>query len=153
MTVPALFRSSNQSRWSHNYMFKEHQSVLVWLRNSLAATVSSIASLSLLTTCSANKTFYSIFHMCLNMQHELFIYRFFPKRIFRQTICRFSGVFFWGGVHPWHMEVLGPGTESKPQLQQCWILNPLCCTGDQTCTATETTPDLKPLHHSRNFQI
>ena len=24
--------------------------------------------------------------------------------------------------HPWHMEVPRPGTESKPQLRQCWIL-------------------------------
>ena len=26
--------------------------------------------------------------------------------------------------HPQHIEVLGPGIESKPQLQQCWILYP-----------------------------
>ena len=38
-----------------------------------------------------------------------------------------------GGSHLWHIEVPGPGIESepqlqpKPQLQQCWILNPLCC--------------------------
>ena len=35
-------------------------------------------------------------------------------------------------LNPWHMEVPGPGTESKPQLQpmpqlqQCQVLNPLC---------------------------
>ena len=26
--------------------------------------------------------------------------------------------------HPWHMEVPGPGIESKPQLQPLWILYP-----------------------------
>ena len=41
----------------------------------------------------------------------------------------FSFFFLW--LHSWHMEVLGPGMEFKPQLwpiphlRQCWILNPL----------------------------
>ena len=43
-----------------------------------------------------------------------------------------------GGLHLWHMKVPRPETGSKPQLQpmsqleQCWILNPLCQDGDQT---------------------
>jgi len=32
-------------------------------------------------------------------------------------------IFLW--PHPQHMETPGPGTESKPQLWQCWTLNPL----------------------------
>ena len=44
--------------------------------------------------------------------------------------------------HPWHMDVSGPGIESKPlrcpspQLWQRWILNPLSWAGDGTCAAT-----------------
>ena len=54
------------------------------------------------------------------------------------------------------MDVPGPGIESElelrpmPQLQQCWILNPLCQARDQTCItvlprrhcATATPPHL-----------
>jgi len=55
--------------------------------------------------------------------------------------------FFIFQPFPQHMEVPGPRIESElqlqrtPQLQQHWILNPLCQAGDPTCTATETTPD------------
>lgn len=51
------------------------------------------------------------------------------------------------------MEVHGPGIKSKPEqqsmpeLQQCWILNPLHQAMDQTGTSTET---FYLLHHSRN---
>ena len=47
--------------------------------------------------------------------------------------------YFYFFVAPWDMEVPGPGIRSKlqlqpiPQLRPCWILNPLCQTGDQTC--------------------
>ena len=37
--------------------------------------------------------------------------------------------FFLFQLHPKHMEILGPGIESKPQLQQHWSLNPLCPIG------------------------
>ena len=46
--------------------------------------------------------------------------------------------FFWGG-HPTASGVAGLGIRSKlqlwpmPQLQQCWILNPLCQAGDWAC--------------------
>ena len=45
------------------------------------------------------------------------------------------------------IEIPGPGIESElqlptmPQLQQCWILNPLCWTGDQTHTSAVTQAD------------
>ena len=51
--------------------------------------------------------------------------------------------FLW--PHPWHMEVSGPGIESKPQLwpmlQQGYILNPLGQAEDWTHTVTETMWD------------
>ena len=43
-------------------------------------------------------------------------------------------LFFWPLL--WHVEVLGPGTEPESQLPptsqlwQCWILNPLCHSGN-----------------------
>lgn len=74
-----------------------HTVIIICLRNISAGllgcssvTTSRAAPLSLPTASSTDSTFYSISHMCLNMQHELFIYRFFPKRILRQIICRFS---------------------------------------------------------------
>ena len=62
----------------------------------------------------------------------------------------FEGVFcfvFLSWLHPQHMEIPGPGTESEPhlqpmpQLQQHRILNPLCQARDQTCANSETTQD------------
>ena len=46
--------------------------------------------------------------------------------------------FFWGGPHPQHMDVPGPGVKPEPQLRptpELWqhqILHPLCQAGDQT---------------------
>ena len=63
-------------------------------------------------------------------------------------------LFFFLRALPWHKEVLGPGTESEPQLQpmlQAGSLNPLCRARDRTSITTETT-DLNPLCHSRNSQ-
>ena len=37
---------------------------------------------------------------------------------------------------PWHMEVLRPGFESEPQLQQCQILQPTALGRDGTHTST-----------------
>ena len=37
-----------------------------------------------------------------------------------------------------------------PQLQQCWILNPVHWARDQTGTSPETSWIINPLHHSRN---
>ena len=54
------------------------------------------------------------------------------------------------------MEVPGPRTDSKPQLQpmpQLWqhqILNPTFQTGDRTHASTKTHQTLNPLGHSRN---
>ena len=58
--------------------------------------------------------------------------------------------------HPAAYGVPGPGTryepqsQPKPQLWQCWILNPLCQARDWTCVPH--TPKMLPipLHHSRN---
>ena len=50
--------------------------------------------------------------------------------------------FFW--LHPWHVEVSRPGIESHlqlwpiPQLQQHWILKPLCWAGVWTCASIVT---------------
>ena len=58
--------------------------------------------------------------------------------------------------HPLHMEVTGPGIESKfrlrpkPQLRPCWNLNPLRQAGDQTSVSTETSWINNPLCHGRN---
>ena len=53
--------------------------------------------------------------------------------------------FFFFFLNQQYMEVLRPGIESEPQLlqtmqqlQQCWILNPLCWARDQTCASAET---------------
>ena len=51
-------------------------------------------------------------------------------------VCMYVCMYVW--PHSWHMEVPGLGIESKPQLQQCQILNPLCRAGDQTCATTAT---------------
>ena len=40
--------------------------------------------------------------------------------------------------HPQYMEVPGPGVESKLQLWQCWILNPLLRAGDWTWASAAT---------------
>ena len=54
------------------------------------------------------------------------------------------------------MEVPGPGTESKPelqlmsQLQKCWILNPPHQARDQIGTSTETSQIINSLCHSGN---
>ena len=61
---------------------------------------------------------------------------------------------FW--LPPGHMEVPGPGIESKselrprPQLQQHQILNPLCWAGDQTSASTETSWIINSLCNSGN---
>ena len=66
-------------------------------------------------------------HIHIYIHTNMYIYTYTPLQ------CSFS---FWGGAHQRHMEVPGPGTESKLQLQltsqlpQHWILN--------------------PMHHSRN---
>ena len=51
-------------------------------------------------------------------------------------VCVFFG-------HPMAYGFPGPGTIAKleqpmPQLQQCWILNPLCLAGDWTCCCRDT---------------
>ena len=57
------------------------------------------------------------------------------------------------------MDVPGPGIESElelrpmPQLQQCWILNPLCQARDRTGASTEISQIINPLHHSKNSNI
>ena len=72
-----------------------------------------------------------------------------------QWLTPFFFFFFFSFLAtPWHIEVPGRGTESQlelqpmPQLWQCWILNPLCRTQDQThiLATTETLPI--PLSHS-----
>ena len=60
-------------------------------------------------------------------------------------------IFFFFLVHPQHMEVPGPRTESEPQLQQCWILNPLHWARDQSGNATEKSQIINPLYHSGNY--
>ena len=48
----------------------------------------------------------------------------------------FSFSFFFFLAAPQHMEFPGQGSDlsnPSPQLQQLWILNPLCQAGDQTC--------------------
>ena len=53
-------------------------------------------------------------------------------------------------MHAWHMEVPGPGTESKLHLQQHQTFNSLPWAGDRTGTSTETHWIMNLLHHSRN---
>lgn len=53
------------------------------------------------------------------------------------------------GLYPRHMEVprardpiqAGASTYLRPQLQQCWVINPLHGAGDQTQPSTEKKPD------------
>ena len=76
-------------------------------------------------------------------------------------VCpNFPFFFFLFQLHPWHVEVPGPGIKSElqlqpmPQLQQCWICNPLHQTRDGTHTTTEkTTTGHYPLCHSGNSQL
>ena len=58
-----------------------------------------------------------------------------------------------------YMEVSGPGIKSepglwpRPQLQQCWILNPLCWAGNGTGTSYRDKPQvINTLHHCGNSQ-
>ena len=53
-----------------------------------------------------------------------------------------------------HMEVPGPRSEPKPelQLQRCQILSPLYRAGDQTSASTERSCITNPLHHSGKAQ-
>ena len=48
----------------------------------------------------------------------------------------FFSLFFW--PHPQHMEVPRSGTESEPQLRQCWIFNTLCRAGVRTWASATT---------------
>ena len=66
-------------------------------------------------------------------------------------------------LHPWHMEVPRPGTESEHSCNprhSCGntrFFNPLCWAGDQTSVSTETCTTsigfLTPLHHSRKSKV
>ena len=63
-----------------------------------------------------------------------------PREIFFFLVCLSFGAFFvsfW--LHPWHKEILGPGTESvsqqlpKPLQRQSRIFNLLCHQGTPVC--------------------
>ena len=51
---------------------------------------------------------------------------------------------------PQHMEFLGQGSDPKPQLRQCQILNPLCGAGSNLHPSTFRMLWI-PLHHSGNY--
>ena len=81
-------------------------------------------------------------------------------------------MFFFLGLHPWHMEVPRIGVESELQLPdytpaiatqdpnhicdlyytslQCQILNPLIEARDQTCILMDINQVLNPLSHNGN---
>ena len=93
-------------------------------------------------------------HPCLVPDLRGNVFTFSPLNIVLAIVCHIWLLLCWGrfplcsllffrgeGSHLWHMEVPGLGTESKPQLWQCWILKPLQWTGDRTCAATETMLD------------
>ena len=78
---------------------------------------------------------------------------------FPYNIASFSFSLFLLWPHLQHMEAPGPGVETKlevrptPQLQQHWILNPLCWAGDQSRDSTETIWIINTLHHCGNSPI
>ena len=54
-------------------------------------------------------------------------------------VCVYIYIYiFFKQLHLQHMEIPGPGTELEPQLQQCWILNPLQWAGDPTHASAVT---------------
>ena len=69
--------------------------------------------------------------------------------VWKQTLCDSSCPKYIHFTTPWHMEVLGPGIESKPQPQIVpqlwphWILNPLCQVRDWTCISAVTSTWLR----------
>ena len=64
---------------------------------------------------------------------------------------------FWPSLQ--HMDSPRPSMEFEPelqptpQLQQCWLLNPLCRAMGPTRTSTETSQIINPLCHSRNSSL
>ena len=71
-------------------------------------------------------------------------------QMFINTEFKIGNFFFHFWPFPRHMEVPWPGIKSKPQLQQHWILNPLCWAGDWTGASKETSWIINPLYRSRN---
>ena len=65
-------------------------------------------------------------------------------------------LFFWPPCDMWKFPSQGLNLrcslQPKPQLQQGWILNPLCRPGDRTATTTETSGIINPPHHSGTSQ-
>ena len=93
-------------------------------------------------------------YLCRSCPWSQFIHIWFFGFLFFVII-----VLFW--PHLQHMKVPWLGIKSelhlwpKPQLRQCWILNPLCQARDWTCT---TPPQrqcwiLNPLRHSGNSNL
>ena len=67
-----------------------------------------------------------------------------------ETMSFFFFFLFLFQLHLQYTEVPGPGIESKLQLQQHQILNPLHWAGDGTGASTEKSHIINPLHHSGN---
>ena len=72
------------------------------------------------------------------LNSSLSIWLNFPEKPCGPRVFFVENFFFfilW--LHPWHMEVHGPGVESKLQLKACTKpFNPLCRARDQTCTSS-----------------
>ena len=87
--------------------------------------------LYLLDLIFADLYFPMLFFFCLRWFFFLFFSVFFFPFFFFFCLRCFFFFFFFFAPHLWHMKVPRPEIKSKlqlwpiPQLQQCWILNPL----------------------------
>ena len=78
-------------------------------------------------------------HLTSPVLSSVRVFESLNRLIDKKMLLHFCFRFFW--LHPWHMEVPGPGIKSKPQLQpmpqlqQFHILKPLCQARDQTHTS------------------
>ena len=84
------------------------------------------------------------------------------KHFFLMNFCRkntfYLFIFFFSWPHPWHVEVLGPGTESEQQLCLCHSCNNAesltHCTrlGIKLALPQRQYQIINPLFHSRNSE-
>ena len=142
---------------------------LTW-KSMQPGKVTSIATSKPVYTCNSGNKRNTIHYRqmgklkSLTMQHinEMLIFSLLVHLYtsFGTKDCLISCFLFLFWLHPWHMEVPGPGTESElqlwptPQLQQCRILNPLYWARDWAQQWPEPLQRqhqiLGPQHHSGN---